>query len=231
MKDIVLYHGSKGGIKGNIQPSSRELCDFGKGFYLGENPEQAKSIISEHNSPYFYKIRLKLSEISEDRILKLDGDDWLYSVLACRNKIPEFNNLSFIQELIDKINSSDVVIGKIADDKMSDAINQYTNGALSNLGLYNCLRSVQYGDQYVLKTPFACSKTEILDERKLSSFDIANIQKYNSLRRSEATKAIFNSIVKYRGQGVYFDELLVKYSEKQPLNKNLDNGLGDGGRL
>lgn len=36
MKDIILYHGSKGGIKGNIKPISREFCDFGKGFYLGD---------------------------------------------------------------------------------------------------------------------------------------------------------------------------------------------------
>lgn len=233
MKDIILYHGSKGGIRGDIKPSSRELCDFGRGFYLGESPDQAKSIISEYDNPIFYKIRLKLSEIPENRILKLDGDDWLYSVLSCRKKISEFNNLSLAQDLINQINSYDVVIGKIADDKMSDAINQYTNGALSNLGLYNCLRAAQYGDQYVLKTPFACSKAEILEERKLSSIDIAHIQKYNSLRRSEATKAIFNAIVKYRGQGVYFDELLAKYSEKQPfgLDNDLDDALGDGGRL
>ena len=29
---VILYHGSKSGIKGPIAPISRERCDFGKGF-------------------------------------------------------------------------------------------------------------------------------------------------------------------------------------------------------
>lgn len=71
MKDIILYHGSRGGIKGNIQPSSRELCDFGKGFYMGTNMAQAKSLVVEDANPYFYTLRLNLSKIPENRILNL----------------------------------------------------------------------------------------------------------------------------------------------------------------
>lgn len=37
MKEVLLYHGSRGGVIGNIQPISRECCDFGKGFYMGTN--------------------------------------------------------------------------------------------------------------------------------------------------------------------------------------------------
>lgn len=29
MKDIILFHGSRGGIDGPIKPSSRIRCDFG----------------------------------------------------------------------------------------------------------------------------------------------------------------------------------------------------------
>ena len=32
---IILYHGSKSGIIGAIEPKSRKQCDFGKGFYMG----------------------------------------------------------------------------------------------------------------------------------------------------------------------------------------------------
>lgn len=31
---MILYHGSKSGIKGNIAPISRDKCDFGKGYDL-----------------------------------------------------------------------------------------------------------------------------------------------------------------------------------------------------
>ena len=37
---ILLYHGSKSGIVGDIAPKSREMCDFGKGFYMGTEPGQ-----------------------------------------------------------------------------------------------------------------------------------------------------------------------------------------------
>ena len=29
---VLLYHGSKSGIEGSIEPKSRKQCDFGKGF-------------------------------------------------------------------------------------------------------------------------------------------------------------------------------------------------------
>lgn len=29
---VLLYHGSKSGIEGPIEPKSRKQCDFGKGF-------------------------------------------------------------------------------------------------------------------------------------------------------------------------------------------------------
>ena len=37
-KRMILFHGSKSGIKGPIAPISRERCDFGKGFYMGNEP-------------------------------------------------------------------------------------------------------------------------------------------------------------------------------------------------
>lgn len=94
MEDIVLYHGSRGGIKGEIQPISRVRCDFGKGFYMGESQEQVKGLIADDTSPIFYTVKFKLSEIPMDRILVLDGMNWVYAVLANRKRIPEFNDLA-----------------------------------------------------------------------------------------------------------------------------------------
>ena len=44
---ILLYHGSKSGIVGEIAPKSREMCDFGKGFYMGTDPGQPLTLICE----------------------------------------------------------------------------------------------------------------------------------------------------------------------------------------
>ena len=43
----ILYHGSKSGIKGHIAPICRERCDFGKGFYMGTEPYQPLTLISD----------------------------------------------------------------------------------------------------------------------------------------------------------------------------------------
>ena len=60
MKEITLYHGSKGGIVGNIEPNSRIRCDFGKGFYMGTKPEQAKTLVYHDAMPIFYTMQFKL---------------------------------------------------------------------------------------------------------------------------------------------------------------------------
>ena len=59
MDDIILYHGSRGGLEGSIRPISRVRCDFGKGFYMGESEEQAKGLIVEDSSPVLYTMKLK----------------------------------------------------------------------------------------------------------------------------------------------------------------------------
>ena len=60
MKDIILFHGSRGGIDGKIQPISRVRCDFGQGFYMGEDANQAKSLVVDDDSPFFYTLKLHL---------------------------------------------------------------------------------------------------------------------------------------------------------------------------
>ena len=44
---MLLYHGSKSGIKGHIEPKSRDACDFGQGFYMGDLPDQPKGLIAD----------------------------------------------------------------------------------------------------------------------------------------------------------------------------------------
>lgn len=50
---IILYHGSKSGIEGKIEPKSRSQCDFGKGFYMGTEPSQALTLICDYDKSKF----------------------------------------------------------------------------------------------------------------------------------------------------------------------------------
>ena len=65
--DKFLYHGSRGGIVGNIKPESRIRCDFGKGFYMGTNREQAMSLIAADQAPVLYELKLDLINVSKKK--------------------------------------------------------------------------------------------------------------------------------------------------------------------
>ena len=51
---VVVYHGSKRGLSGDIAPTSRASCDFGKGFYLGTDPAQPLTLICDEDKPVIY---------------------------------------------------------------------------------------------------------------------------------------------------------------------------------
>ena len=70
---LRLYHGSRGGLQGDIQPCSRERCDFGKGFYMGTMREQAEMLICEDADPIMYEMDFHLENIPPERILQLDN--------------------------------------------------------------------------------------------------------------------------------------------------------------
>ena len=60
---LILYHGSKEGIVGDIAPISRDHCDFGKGFYMGTTTLQPLTLICDEEKPIFYTVELDLSDL------------------------------------------------------------------------------------------------------------------------------------------------------------------------
>jgi len=60
---ILLYHGSKSGIVGEIAPKSREMCDFGKGFYMGTEPGQPLTLICDFEKSKFYVVSVDIKNL------------------------------------------------------------------------------------------------------------------------------------------------------------------------
>jgi len=52
-------------------------------------------------------------------------------------------------------------------DSMKEALNAFYENSLTDEGLTACLQKVDYGLQYVAKTDFACSKIDVLSEKRL----------------------------------------------------------------
>ena len=132
MNETILFHGSHGGIEGDITPISRARCDFGQGFYLSSNPLMAKRPVVDDPAPVFYEIGLDLSAIPEDKILRLDDDDWIYAVVSLRNNIPEFKNLKKFKEVLDRINNAWIVCGHEMSITINEAVRSFKDCSLTD---------------------------------------------------------------------------------------------------
>ena len=214
---VILYHGSRGGIDGVIEPVSRARCDFGKGFYMGTNSEQARGLVIEDATPVFYTVEMDFSKIPPQNILILEGQEWLYTVLAFRKKAEEFSALQLAQDYIDKANKYDIIIGAIADDRMNDAVNEFSNYALTDKGFAACLTAIDFGYQVVAKTKCACEAINIVSSRDIFGKEADDIRKYTREKRQEAFGIVTEMKKKYQRDGNYLNEIIEKEKEKNQL--------------
>lgn len=214
MQDVILYHSSRGGISGDITPSSRARCDFGKGFYLGTNPDQVKGLVSDAQDPVIYRVKLQLSKIQEDKILILDGMDWVYAVLVNRERVPDFLSTNLAKNIKEEMSKYDVIIGPIADDRMNEAIRQFENYALTDKGLMACLSAVDYGYQFAVKTQHACDLIEILYEKDLYGQELEYARQYTYEHRQESKNIIQQAQMKYQREGLFLNEIVDREKKK-----------------
>lgn len=212
MKDLILYHGSKNGLDGAIKPISREKCDFGRGFYMGENKNQATSLVVELPEAKVYKLKFNLSQIPEERILTLSDEQWLLAILANREICEPFNELKIAHYWKEKMDDYDVIIGKIADDKMQRAVREFVEQNITDKALVACLKEVDYGNQIVAKNEFACSLIEILDEVQVKGQVRTSAIQFNESKRSINNRVIKEKQLLYRKSGLYIDEFVEKYA-------------------
>ena len=212
---IVLYHGSREEINEDIAPISREKCDFGEGFYMGSNPEQIKGLIIESKAPHFYTLEIDLTKIDPNKILVLDEDLWLYTVLANRCKTPSFNESKFCKDLLRRQEEYDFIVGPIADDRMNEALGSFNGSSLTDIGLKMCLSQIDYGFQFVAKTPKACEKIKVVSSRPIYGKEADDIRIYTQEKRTESKGVVENMRRLYRREGLYIDELMDKISNLQ----------------
>lgn len=211
---MLLYHGSKSGIRGDIKPKSRDACDFGSGFYMGDKPEQPKGLIAAFPNNRFYEI-----EYNEGGLIKKEfGDDydsqidWALYIAYNRGyeEILKYEKLTLRYDQYNKQN--DIIIGLIADDKMTQVMNLFFSGIMPDKAFIEALQYVKLGKQYVLKTEKACEKKRfnIVSEHKLTDAEKKLIQAQNTNRKNQLSNLINQIQTKYRRvQDVkFFDEIL-----------------------
>ena len=203
---ILLYHGSKSGIVGEIAPKSREMCDFGKGFYMGTEPGQPLTLICDFEKSKFYIVSIDTNALDTVEI-KADLD-WAMLVAFHRGRMDKIKGTSFYEKYSRIDAGKDLVIGSIANDRMFYVLDNFFMGNITDMALVNSLSALKLGKQYVATTEKACAAVRIEREISLSMMERRFLQDESDANRQKGI-ALANDICKnYRREGNFFDEIL-----------------------
>jgi hypothetical protein len=124
---MKLYHGSNVKVTKIDLLKSKRGKDFGSGFYLSPNLEQAKELSErktdqmQWGTPTVSTFQLDESRLTELKVLRFTeySKEWAEFVLMNRKNQGEIQAHDF-----------DVVIGPIADDAVGTQIRRYTAGLI-----------------------------------------------------------------------------------------------------
>lgn len=168
---MILYHGSYTAV---TKPDLRKSAvgkDFGAGFYLTSDHEQAKAFIRTSTQK---AIRTKAVSADHNKgaVSVFDFDEaapvaifrfettsaeWLQFVSA--NRRPENFSPEALREIQTRFSGYDVIIGKIADDTTNRTITAYLSGAFgdidSNEAIFDTIKRLQperLSDQFCFLT-------------------------------------------------------------------------------
>lgn len=135
---MILYHGSNVEIDEIDLLKSKPNKDFGRGFYLSENSEQALEMAMtkveqlETGSPVVMAYQVDEVELAALHVLRFEDytEDWAKFIILNRN------NASDIQA-----HDYDVVIGPIANDSVGAQLWKYEN---KSIDLPTLIRNLHY---------------------------------------------------------------------------------------
>lgn len=203
---VLLYHGSKSGIEGTIEPKSRKQCDFGKGFYMGTDPGQTLTLICDYEKSKFYIVSVSTENLT---LIEVPADiDWAMLVAYHRGKMEKIDGTPFYNKYRDMTQDKDLIIGNIANDRMFFVIDNFFVGNVTDMALVNSLSALQLGKQYVVISQKGCDAVRIEAEVELSYLERLFIKEIAEENRARGI-SLANDICKnYRREGMYFDEIL-----------------------
>ncbi len=203
---VLLYHGSKSGIVGAIEPKSRKQCDFGKGFYMGTDPNQPLTLICDYEESKFYIVSICTDALKS---LEVNTDiDWAMLVAYNRGKMEKIKDTDLYNKYRDMMTDKDLIIGSIANDRMFYVIDNFFVGNVTDVALVNSLSALQLGRQYVTVSQNGCDAVCIEKEIPLSYLERLVMKEVADENRAKGI-SLANDICKnYRREGKFFDEIL-----------------------
>lgn len=201
----VLYHASRFGLSGNIQPISRSKCDFGKGFYMGTDPIQPLTLVCNEKNPVFYTLEFDLKNLS---VLNVEiGIDWAMLIAYNRGYMDELKGSSLYEKYAHMADGYDVIVGYIANDRMYQVLTDFFESRITDTALTASLSALKLGRQYVAITQKACNQIRIIRKRSLQKLDLLILKDRSVVRRKEGIALANRIVTEHRRDGLYFDEI------------------------
>ena len=203
---VLLYHGSKSGIEGDIAPKSRKQCDFGKGFYMGTEPSQALTLICDYESAKFYIVSISVDNLA---VLDVPADlEWAMIVAYHRGRMEKIKGTPFYSKYQEMAKDKDLIIGSIANDRMFFVIDNFFIGNITDAALINSLSALEIGKQYVAVTRKGCDAVRIEKEIPISYLEKLFMKEVSEANRVKGSSLANDICRNYRREGLFFDEIL-----------------------
>lgn len=201
----VLFHGSKKGLSEISISDSRENCDFGKGFYLGETYNQALSFVCEKEKSCVYSFRYSLLDL---KIKKFECDlEWMLAICYYRGTLGEYVSNSRVREIVNEIEKADIVIAPIADNKMFYIMAQFTEGEINADVALHSLSASKLGRQFIFKTEKALQNLVPIEKYYLSVPERKDCRKVLNERSYEIDTKLKQAKRGFK-TGLYIEEIL-----------------------
>lgn len=159
---MILYHGSNVEVKNPKLIPSKRLLDFGAGFYLTSDFEQAKkwAVRTTNNRetgiPTVSAFNIDPKELENLKLLTFEtaNKEWLRHISGNRVGKPMEEDY-------------DVVIGPVANDQAIRTVNNYLKGYFSENIAIQLLLPQKLKDQYAFKTEAALAILKFMEARKV----------------------------------------------------------------
>lgn len=155
---MICYHGSDTVVDAPKILEAKRPLDFGGGFYVTSNKEQAKAwakrVAYRNNSKKYcvniYEFDLEKAE-QEVTVIKFEKADekWLDFICANRNGKESFDY--------------DIVIGPVADDKVYRVVILFENGDIDKVSALKRLKAEVLSDQVLFHTEKALSYLNFIE--------------------------------------------------------------------
>lgn len=160
---MLLYHGSNVEVKEPKLLDSKRQLDFGNGFYLTSDIEQArrwalrKVEINHSGKPLISIFEIDETKLNSLKVLTFDkaNRSWLRYIVAHRSN-KAINNDNY-----------DVVIGPVANDQAVRTVNNFMLGYIPIDIAIRLLKPQNLKDQYVFRTNAALNLLQYKETKVL----------------------------------------------------------------